>query len=780
MTWALFRQATGARYLWLTTASGVALIANPALAQQGSEAAAPDLIAPPAVPTLPEIPRSAEPDLQTPDISPVPVDAPKVEGENQIGFAADNLNYDSETEIVVAEGNVEMNREAISMRADKVTWNRKTGEVVAEGDVAIRNPEGDTAYGDRIELTDTLRDGVVENLLVVLDNGARLAAIRGTRFDNGNIELENAAYTPCPVEDENGCPKKPSWQIRAVRVLYDRAKNKVKYKGARVEIFGLPLIPLPGLSHPANSEAGSGILVPNVRLDRTNGFEIAVPYYLRLAPNRDLTLTPHLYTDAAPMLEGEFRALTDFGSFRINGFATYSSVVPLVGTPTTSTNEFRGYLESAGKFQIDPRWSVSYSGRIATDRTFMRRYDISRDDRLRSTFEVERIGGQSYLSIAGWATQTLRFNDEQGQQPIALPIIDFRQRLDDPWLGGQFELQLNTVAIGRTAGQDTQRAFAGARWDLRRLTPLGQEVTLTALVRGDVYHSDENLLTAIPGYRGRSGWQARGIAALAADMRWPFIGEFLGGTQTLTPRVQFVATPPIDNIEIPNEDSRAFDLEDSNLFAINRFNGYDRFEDGARVTYGVEWNYSRPGFNINSVVGQSYRLTNKPTLFPDGTGLTDRTSDIVGRTTIAYKDFLRLTHRFRLDKDDLAVRRNEFDATIGGRSTYAVLGYSRLNRDITSLAEDLQDREEVRAGGRVAVARNWSVFGSAIIDLTGRNDDPASTSDGFEPIRHRLGVAYDDDCLSIALTWRRDYIDTGDARRGNSFSFRIAFRNLGF
>ena len=29
----------------------------------------------------------------------------------------------------------------------------------------------------------------------------------------------------------------------------------------------------------------------------------------------------------------------------------------------------------------------------------------------------------------------------------------------------------------------------------------------------------------------------------------------------------------------------------------------------------------------------------------------------------------------------------------------------------------------------------------------------------------------------VALTWRRDYIDTGDAKRGNSFSFRIAFRN---
>ncbi|MCW0198788.1 LPS assembly protein LptD [Sphingopyxis sp.] len=767
MNWALFHQSPRAQPLWLATASGVALMACPVAAQQTVE--------PPVV----QAPQD-QPDLQDRNVSADTVDAPAPQSGEQIGFAADNLNYDNETDVVVAEGNVEMKRDTIEMRADKVTWNRKTGEVVAEGDVAVKNPEGDTAYGDRIVLTDTLRDGVVENMLVVLDNGARLAAVKGTRFDNGNIELENAAYTPCPVEDGSGCPKNPSWQIRAVRVIYDRGKNKVRYKGARVEIFGLPLIPLPGLSHPANSEAGSGLLVPEIRLDRTNGFEVAVPYYLRLAPDRDITITPHLYTGSVPMIEGEFRALTDIGSFRINGYATHSSVVPVSGQVIDPNRQFRGYLESAGKFQFDPRWSLSYSGRITTDRTFMRRYDISRDDRLRSTFELERIGGQSYLSIAGWATQTLRRNDVQGQQPIALPIIDYRQRLADPLLGGQIELQLNTLAIARTAGQDTQRAFAGATWNLRGLTGLGQEVVLTAMVRGDVYHSDENLLTAIPGYRGKSGWEGRGIAAVAADMRWPFIGEFLGGTQTLTPRVQIVATPSLKNLDIPNEDSRAFDLEDSNLFAINRFNGYDRFEDGARITYGFEWNFSRPGLNINSIIGQSYRLSDKPSLFPDGTGLTDRTSDIVGRTTIAYKDFLRLTHRFRLDKDNLAVRRNEVDAMIGSRSTYAVLGYSRLNRDILLLGEDLQDREEVRAGGRVAFAKNWSIFGSAIVDLTRKSDDPLGVADGFDPIRHRLGLAYDDECLSIALTWRRDYIDTGDARRGNSFSFRIAFRNLGF
>ena len=784
MNWALFRQAKRARPLgtatWLATASGCALMATPALAQQPVAEQPPAAESPPPVRATVAPAEQEAPDLQTPDVDATGTDAPDTGNEQQIGFAADNLNYDSDTDIVVAEGNVQMNRDNIEMRANKVTWNRGSGEVVAEGTVAIKNPEGDTAYGDRIVLTDTLRDGAVENMLVVLDNGARLAAVQGTRFDNGNIELENAAYTPCRVETEDGCPKNPSWQIRAVRVIYDRKENKARYRGARIEIFGLPLIPLPGLSHPLDNEASSGILVPEVRFDRTNGFEVAIPYYLRLASDRDITITPHVYTDAAPMLSGEFRALTDIGSFRINGYATYSSLVPLTGEAPDPRDRFRGYLESAGKFQFSPRWSLNYSGRIATDRTFMRRYDISRDDRLRSTVELERIGGQSYLSISGWATQTLRVNDVQGQQPIALPLIDYRQRLADPVFGGQFELQLNSLSIQRTAGQDTQRAFAGARWDLRGMTGMGQEVTLTAMVRGDVYHSDENLLTAIPGYRGKSGWEGRGIAAVAADMRWPFIGEFAGGTQTLTPRVQIVATPPLKNLDIPNEDSRAFDLEDSNLFSINRFNGYDRFEDGARITYGVEWNYTRPGFSINSVVGQSYRLSNKPSLFPDGTGLTDRTSDVVGRTTIAYRDFLRLTHRFRLDKDDLAIRRNEFDATIGSQKTYAVLGYSRLNRDITTVAEDLQDREEARVGGRVAITNYWSLFGSAIVDLTSRTDDPLSQADGFDPIRHRLGIAYDDECLSIALTWRRDYIDTGDARRGNSFSFRVALRNLGF
>jgi LPS-assembly protein len=711
-------------------------------------------------------------------IAPEQSDVQPATGD-QIGFSATVVEYDSNTEIVTAKGDVIVNRDGYTMRADNIVWNRTSGEVTANGSVRAVGPEGDVAYADTFVVTDTLKDGIVENLLVVLADESRLAAKRGTRKD-GIYSLDYAAYTACKVENPNGCPKKPSWEVKAVKVVYDPATKRVKYQGARIELFGLPIIPLPLLSHPVDTKAGSGFLVPSVGFSRNNGVEVEQSYYWRMAQNRDLVGSITAFSGTAPLGQVKFRSLEKKGAVEVTAYGTYSNRISTSGAVIPSgSNAFRGYIEGAGRFQLNPYWSFSASGRYASDRTFLRRYDISRDDRLRSTFAAERIGDDSYFSLAGWAVQTLRPGDRQGTAPIALPEIDYRLRIDDPLLGGKIQLQANSLAIGRTAGQDTQRAFASAKWDLRTLTGLGQEVTFTLLGRGDVYHSDENASTVTAIYRGDAGWQGRGIFAAAADVKWPFVGRAFGGTQIFTPRVQLVAAPSVSNLKVPNEDSRAVDLEDSNLFALNRFPGYDRFEDDYRVTYGVDWALRRDNFTADVTVGQSYRLSNRASIFPDGTGLSDKVSDIVGRSEFRFKDFVKLTHRFRLDKDSLAIRRNEVDATIGSRSTYVQAGYLKLNRNIGPTVEDLKDREEIRLAGRVRVARYWSVFGSTIIDLTDVNEDPTSLTDGFDPIRHRLGIAYDDDCLSLSLTWRRDYQPVGDSQRGNSFLFRLAFRNLG-
>lgn len=718
-----------------------------------------------------------DPSLQD---APQPVEAPADAQAPKIDFEATQIAYDNETDRVTARGNVILRSDDRSVRADEVTWDRRSGQIIGTGNIRMVDEAGNQLFTDQIELTETFETGAMSELLIALRAGGRLAARSAERGEDGNSILTDAAYTACAVVDPEGCAENPSWRVTADRVIYDQKASRVRFRGAMLELFGARILPLPGLALRTDGKAESGFLVPDIRITQVNGLELSGEYYWRMADNADLTLGAYVFSNVAPMASAKWRHLTEKGAYQITGYATASDRLTDFTGDEGFQRDPRGYLDANGRFQFSPDWSLTGSVRLASDRTFLRRYDLSRDDRLRSTIDLERITDRSYLSIAGWATQTLRLNADQGQVPLALPAIDYRQRLADPVLGGEVQFQANSLALLRNDGQDTQRAFAGARWDLKRLTGLGQVVTLTGLVRGDVYNTSNIAATATPSYRGTEGWTTRGIATAAVDIQWPFVGKAFGGTQVFKPRLQFVASPRIRNLDIPNEDARAIDLEDSNLFALNRFSGYDRVEDGSRVTWGVDWELQRTGWRIKSTIGQSFRIdTPEPGLFPDGTGLSEKVSDFVGRTEVRFRNLVNFTHRFRFDKDNLAIRRNEVDATIGSRRTYVEVGYLRLNRDIQTV-EDLRDREELRAAARVAIGRKWSVFGSGVFNLTDAEEDPVFQPDGFEPIRTRLGVAYQDDCIEFGATWRRDFIDAGDARRGNAFQLFFALRNLGF
>ena len=136
------------------------------------------------------------------------------------------------------------------------------------------------------------------------------------------------------------------------------------------------------------------------------------------------------------MLEAEYRQLTSLGAFQVHGYLTYGSRLALdpLAPPQRrpATRASAPISRATAGFMLSPTWSITASGRYATDRTFMRRYDISRDDRLRSFVDAERITADSYISIAGWAFEGLRITDVDGMQPIALPAIDARWRIADP------------------------------------------------------------------------------------------------------------------------------------------------------------------------------------------------------------------------------------------------------------------------------------------------------------------------------------------------------------
>ena len=693
-----------------------------------------------------------------------------------IGFAADEMRYDDTAQTVSASGSVRLNRDAWRLAADSIEYNRTSGVVIATGNVVTTDPQGNQAFGDRIELTDSLRDGAIDNMLLVLTDGGRLAAIEGQRSDQV-FNLRRAVYSPCSVTGNDGCPKDPVWQVKALRISYNRGKHRLSYRNASLEIFGVPVMYLPSFSHPdGEAKQASGLLLPGIKWQRQLGLGVSLPYHFALAPDRDLTITPWFYTAVNPAMQVQGRRLLAQGPVQIDSLFTYTRLgdVDANGNTIDKGNRFRGYFAVKGNLQHTPEWRSRFSVRLTTDDTFNRLYGLGYDDMLRSTYALERQTSDSYFAVSAWAFQGLRVSDKAGEIPFVLPLIDYDWRPSKTLLGGRLHIGANSMNLFRTDGQDVARALAFARWDRSLITPLGQRITFSGMMRGDVYHVANADKATLPVYAGIDGLRARALPVAAIDVEWPFSGSALGGVQSITPRVQLVATPSGRNASFPNEDSRAIELEDINLFDLNRFPGFDQFEGGTRLTYGVRYTLDRPGWAVTSEIGQSARLVGTGNEFPQGTGLSDTLSDFVGRTTLRYGGLLELVHRFRVDRSTLAVRRNEFDVQIGSPVNYATIGYVKLNRNI--LIEDLEDREELRAGGRVAFARNWSVSGSAIVDLTTRSNNPFATGDGFTFIRHRIGAEYEDECFRFGLSWRRDYIGDRDFRPGSSFLLTLAFK----
>lgn len=685
-----------------------------------------------------------------------------------IEFAADDLSYSNNEQTVTAKGNVNISRDGYSIRADEVRYDRTTGIIEARGNVVARDAKGGTVTAEKMQLTDSLRDAVVDNIQLILSDGSRLAALRGQRGD-GVTDVERAVYSPCVVCNDDG-KEKPLWRLKALKVEINEAKKRIYFDGASLDFLTVPIAYIPFLSIPSPEVSrATGFLVPQIKQARELGFALETPYFINLAPWRDLTITPSIYTGERPAIGAEYRERIKQGPMRIGGTLTYAPELD-DNNVKTGKNKFRGYVYADGRLTHNDKWRSSFDLRLTTDDTFLRRYEISNDDTLRGHYALERFSQNSYFSADIWGFQTLRAGREQGLAPLALPILNYWWR-SQPWFaGGRITVNANSASIIRTRGADTWRTSVGTQYDVPYVNDVGMVMKGTGFARTDFYYQNDaaNQDTAGNFYTGKDGFAARAVGALAGEVRWPLGKPGLGGFQTLEPVLQIVAASRDTRLnEVANEDSRAIDLDESNLLSLNRFTGFDRWDGGLRLTYALRYNLDRTGLAFSTEIGQSYRFNSQAAIFPKGTGLSDQLSDIVGRTSLRIGDKIDVVHRFRLDKKSFAIRRNEIDAVVGAKSWQLSLGYSNLNREIA--IEGLEDREEIRAAARVSITRYWSLVASSIYDV-GNN---------FSPLRNSIGATYEDECFTFGLTWRKNYTEDRDFRRGTTILFNIALKTLG-
>jgi LPS-assembly protein len=683
------------------------------------------------------------------------------EGVQQSVLTANQVVFDTERNTVTAEGKVELSRDGRRLLADRLTYDQSGDRVFAEGNVVLLEQTGEAFFASSLEITGDLREGTIQGFKALLGEQIRLAAARGTRAEGARNVLDKAVYSPCPLCAGKG----PLWQIKADRVIWDQSTKTVTYRNAIFELFGVPIGYLPYFSHPDPTvEQKTGVLAPTFGTSSTLGYTVETPFYVALAPNRDLTITPLFTTNAGPLLGLQARDRQTFGETMLQTSFTYTDPSD-TEDQNRSGKTFRGHIRGEGRYQVSEKWTSGFDLFLTTDNTYLDRYDISGQNLLTNDVYVNRIAGGDFIGISGLGFQGLREGDDQGSFPIVLPLIESRLRSSLlPW-GSRLTLDSSLVALTRTDGLDTRRLSSEIGWQVPGVGPIGDLLRLRVSLRGDAYNYDGNPQTFSSD--DMSGSEGRVIPRATFDWSWPLVGDTAGLQYYLEPTVMMTAAPyNLNDRSIPNEDSQQFEFDETNLFSPDRFTGLDRVDEGARVAYGVRFGSLSGGpLDISGVFGQSWQPRETDD-FPADSGVNSNFSDFVGRLDLRPSDYFNIRYRFRADRTNLQLRRNDIKLSLGPPNYRLDLSYIELTDEQNDFSS--RSREEAGIGVRLQPFETLAIGAQMRRDLS-RN----------RQVTNMVGVLYTHPCFELLAGLEQSFTDQGELDDEITFKVRVTLVTLG-
>jgi LPS-assembly protein len=736
----------------------------------------------------------------------------------QMLVTANEMIYDYKNNKVHAVGGVQIYYDGGVLEADKVTYDRVTNKMFAEGNVRYKAKDGNVIFANTLDMTQDFREAFVNSMLVETPQRTRFAASRADRSDGNLTVFTNGVYTACePCRDD---PKKPPlWQVKAARIIHNEGERKVYYENGTLELFGYPVAYLPFFYHPDPSvKRQSGFLMPHVYSNSRVGVGVETPYFWSIKPNMDATFAAVPFLSQGVLGKAEFRHRLVNGAYQIRA-AGIDQTNPEKFGSLSGNREFRGAIEATGEFNINKRWLWGFDGALLTDRSFLNDYYVSRNrltERVSQTYLTGQ-GDRSHFDMRAIAFYGLSELDVNSQLPVIHPVIDYSYFFANPIIGGELSYKINFTSLSRrevdygptspfgpfetTAGGtlDKSRCLAtsatpancyvrglpgdytrfSAQMDWRRTVTsdvTGILFTPFARVRTDAASINVNPATNITNFTATGEENLiRAMPTVGFETRWPFISVHSWGTQTIEPIMQMIVRPNETNIgRFPNEDAQSLVFDDTNLFAIDKYSGYDRVEGGSRMNYGLQYSANVHRFGmVNVLFGQSYHMFGQNSfsvydLANTGamSGLEERTSDYVSRIYFQPTGRFSFVTRFRFDKDDLTMRR--FEAETSSRWDRLTLSTIYARYEAQPIIGFLDRRNGIYQTATYKFHDYWSISGGVRYDLERGNFDFGT-----------VGITYTDDCFAITATYVADYTNLVTASSVHKFLLRVNLRTLG-
>ncbi len=535
----------------------------------------------------------------------------------------------------VIDGRAELRRGGTVLKADRIEYYQPDDLAKARGNVYL-NRDGNVYEGSEGQIRVDAQEGYfLDPRFTLLKNGGKGQASRIDFVDDKRSVARNASYSTCRREPEGGA--KPDWVIRASQVRFDSETDIGEASDGRLEFKGIPILGAPYFTFPMSDARKSGWLPPSINLDNLSGVEVVVPYYVNLAPNRDLTLYPGIMSRRGVNAGVETRYLEK----------EYRGTARLDWMPNDSLrNRSRWGITSSHTGALDT--GVAAIGRISLNLGLNR---VSDDDYWRDFPRATGSLTQRLLpndANVAWLRgpwevnlRTQKWQTLQQTGSVITPPYDRLPQLNGRYsrfnVGGfDYSVELDSTRFDAdrslTAQPNAQRSYALAHISRPYVTP-GSFFIPKLQLHSSAYHYDAALSSG-PLAGARSASRVLPSLSLDSGLIYERNANYWGRnfTQTLEPRAFYTYTPFKDQSSLPIYDSGSKDYNFATVFSENTFTGHDRIADNNLLTLGLSSRLLDPVTGAEIVrlnYAQRLRFKDQQVILPGGTPDNSRFSDML-------------------------------------------------------------------------------------------------------------------------------------------------------
>jgi LPS-assembly protein len=661
---------------------------------------------------------------------------------------------------VVASGNVRVKQEGLEIRADRIDYDQITDTAKATGGVEL-DRDGDVVKGGDLELKMDTQTGYMEKPSFYFAkklNRKREAWAWATRVNMEGEDQErffDASYTTCRPGDED-------WYLKLSELSLDHSRAVGSGQHGRVVFKGVPILYMPYMTFPLNDDRKSGFLPPSFGSSSKSGLEFAAPYYWNIAPNRDATITPKMFTRRGVQLGTEFRYLE-------NNFLGQLDSEYLPKDRVADRDRYFLAVRHAHNLSnwFGTGWGAAVNAQKVSDDNYFR--DLS--TRIANTAqtnlprELNVSYGNQWFGFGGrvLAYQTL----QDPEAPVIIPyrlapqltLSSLRENLGTLGTGG-FTLQATSefTDFRHPTLVNGKRLIVNPSISL----PLSRSYGFFTPKVG--YHYTRYDLSANDaGFEGKN----RGLPLASLDSGLFFERDFLFKNvplvQTLEPRIYYLYVPYRDQSKLPNFSTAESDFSFAQIFTENIFIGGDRVADANQVTLAMTSRFIETSTGIErlrAAFGQRYyfstpRVTlNTPITTPDAESV--RSSDLLAAfsgqvlpSTWLDTSFQYSTNFNRLEKSALSAR---YSPDIG-----KIFNVSYRYTRETLRQVDVSTQWPVKPGLNVLMRANHSLKDRRLLE-------------GL------IGLEYNHGCWEFRLVAHR--FTTATQQYSNSIQFQLELKGL--